>query len=502
MSIMAVFDDIASAGLSGADFRALFDAAPFATLLLTPDLVVIDGNAAHARLTGVSAEALRSRHLFDAFPKNPDQGGPDTEAVIRASVARVLATRAPDEPPVQRHDLARPDNGFEPRYWRMIHSPVLRGGAVIAIRQDAWDVTEAVRTAERQQALQRIAGTISGIAFWEHDPETGIMVRTPELDAIFGFPPPDPAGDDGATVGTPGNITPFMARVHPDDAARLVEGTAEMLAAGPGAVRSLEYRITRTDGAERRVAVRGEVGRGADGRVVIVGTTLDVTDLHANEARLETLLAEKEVLLGEVNHRVKNSLQLVGAILALEARGAAPAERARLDSAVKRVQAVAAVHASLYHDDDVRTVEFGAHLRDVCARLAESLGAPERGIALVVAAAPVTLRAEVAVPLALIVNELVTNAFKYAFPEAVPAGARVDVSLRQRNHEVVLQVADNGGEGGTESGGGASSQQGSGLGSKLISILSRQIGATVTLERDAGWSTKIAFDNRGAPVAE
>jgi two-component sensor histidine kinase len=242
-----------------------------------------------------------------------------------------------------------------------------------------------------------------------------------------------------------------------------------------------------------------------------VGATVALVDID-DERRL---LDEKEVLLGEVNHRVKNSLQIVGAILSLQARDARDEGAAALRSASARVRAVAAVHASLYHDDDVRTVDFGDHLRRFCATLAESLGADARGIALDVEAEAVTLRAETAVPLSLIVNELVTNAFKYAFDadasradEGAPS-TRVRVSLcRDGEGRVAVEVSDNGAGRGTDEADGPfdgqpsqegrsparSSSPSGGLGTTLVSTLARQLGATVTREQGNGWTVRITFE--------
>lgn len=479
------------------DARAFFDASPFATLHFTPDLVLVDCNGTHARMTGVDAEALRGRPMFEVFPSNPEAGGPDTEAVIRASVARAIASRASDEPPTQRHDLPRGDGTFGVRYWRMIHSPVVHDGAVTGVRQDSWDVTEAVQLVERQRAMQRIAGSIAGIAFWEHDPATSTMIRTPELDRMFGFPPPNVDEFGGGSIGRPTDMTRFHERVHPDDMETLARGTAELFTRGEGAAQQTEYRVILPGNEVRTLAVRGEVSRGAQGQPIIVGTTIDVTDLHAKEARLQTML-------DEVNHRVKNALQLIGAILAIEARSAPAGERARLNASAARVQAVAAVHAALYEDDDIRSVAFADHLRGFCNRLAGSMGADERGIALRVEAEHVTLLADTAIPLSLIVNELVANAFKYAFPPGadVPADAEVAVTFGRRSDGgLTLIVADNGGGGGTRPPAEASSLHGSatGLGTKLIAALARQIGASVSTRHDGGWSTRIEFDAQ-APV--
>jgi two-component sensor histidine kinase len=487
------------------DWRAAFDASPVASLIFTPELVLMHCNRAHSVASGVPAEALRGRFMFDVFPKNPAAESPDTEAIIRDSISRAMSTGATDEPPVQQHDLPRADGGFERRYWRIMHTPVVQDGAVTAIRQDSWDVTASVLADERQRTLQRVAGTLAGLAFWELDAPADRISRTPELDRLFGFPAPE-----GAHADRP--FSDYAARFHPDDRP-LVEGAvAELMAEGPGAVRELGYRVVRPGGEIRHALVRGEAITGEGGRRLLAGITFDVTDLIAREARLAGLLAEKEALLGEINHRVKNSLQLVSAILSLEARRAGPEGAGRLRSAASRVQSVASVHAALYQGGDLGSVDMGAHLRSFCARLADGFGAAARGIALVVDAEEVPVSADRAVPLSLIVHELVANAFRHAAfdPEA---GGKVIVTLgRAPSGRVVLSVADTGPAGGGDPAspsGAASGIPGStretasetGLGSRLIEALVRQIGGSHSWERDQGWKTRIEFDDReGAAI--
>jgi PAS domain S-box-containing protein len=482
------------------DWRAAFDASPIASLIFTPDLVLLHCNRAHAAASGVPAEQLRGRFMFDVFPKNPEADGPDTEAVIRGSVRRAMSTGATDEPPVQQHDLPRSDGGFERRYWRIVHTPVVQDGVVTAIRQDSWDVTGSVLADARHRSLQRVAGTLAGVAFWELDVEADRISGTPALDLLFGFP----AGE-GLLRDRP--FSSYAARFHPEDRPMVERAVAELMAEGPGAVREIGYRVVRPDGAVRHARVRGETVVTDGGRRVLTGITFDVTDLHAKESRLATLLDEKEALLGEVSHRVKNSLQLVSAIISLEARRAGPGEGARLRSTASRVQSVASVHAMLYQGGDVANVDMGAHLRVFCARLADGFGAAARGISLVVEADEVPISADCAVPPALIVNELVANAFAHA-AFGPGAGGRVTVTLgRAPSGRVVLTVSDTGraasGDPASQSGPGfgirGSTIRGTtdaGLGSRLIEALVRQIGGSHSLERDLGWKTRIEFDDR------
>ena len=212
-----------------------------------------------------------------------------------------------------------------------------------------------------------------------------------------------------------------------------------------------------------------------------VGVSLDATETKRREAELDAalserdrLLAQKEVLLGEVNHRIKNSLQLVASILATDARRADSAEvRARLGQAASRVQAVTSVHEMLYRSNEVSTVAFGPFLRELC----KALNAGNTGTAaiqIISDAVEVELSADAAIPLALVVNELVTNALKHAFVDRERGLIRVTTALEER--ELVLNVADDGS--------GRPLEAPSGLGTRIVQGLADQLGGRVEI-RDA-----------------
>src|SRR5581483_1422507 len=102
------------------DFRALFESAPGLYLVLTPELTIVGASDAYLRATMTERAAILGRHLFDVFPDNPDDPGADGVGNLRASLERVLASRAADVMAVQKYDIRRPESeggGFETRYW-------------------------------------------------------------------------------------------------------------------------------------------------------------------------------------------------------------------------------------------------------------------------------------------------------------------------------------------------------------------------------------------------
>jgi two-component sensor histidine kinase len=216
--------------------------------------------------------------------------------------------------------------------------------------------------------------------------------------------------------------------------------------------------------------------------------------LHRSEAALRRALAERELLLKEVNHRVKNSLQLVLSMLSLQGhRFKEPETRELFAKAILRVTAIAAIHERLYQDADPLTVEMHTYLTGLCAELVRASGMEENAQAnLQIEVEQMRLPTEHGVAVALVVNELVMNALKHAQPASGPA--QIDVRLvRHGAGQVRLTVADNG------NAPDQSSSEVAGLGTQLIRMLARQLNGTVGIERAAGmYAVHVTFPLQSA----
>lgn len=200
----------------------------------------------------------------------------------------------------------------------------------------------------------------------------------------------------------------------------------------------------------------------------IVGTAIERQRM---ERDLRTALDAHKLLLTELNHRVKNSLQLVATMLSLQA-GAKPGSEAQRDlqEATSRVMAVARAHESLYRDRQIATIDLGRYLSDICKGLNESIG---HGRVDVIAPEEIHVPADRAVPIALVVNELATNAMKYAYPMR-PDGV-VLVRLQDGGDSLSISVRD----AGVGLPPGFDPAASKGLGMRIIRALANQLGASL-----------------------
>ena len=212
-----------------------------------------------------------------------------------------------------------------------------------------------------------------------------------------------------------------------------------------------------------------------------IDQALETVRLRREHARAEEELRHTNErlhsLLQEVNHRVANSLQLVSSFVSMQARELSDsAARSALQDTERRVAAIAQVHKRLYTADSVEHVEMGAYLKALLDELGETWSTPVSPRKITLTAEPLHLATDKAVALGIIVNELVTNACKYAY-EPRQAG-EIRVSLRADAPRKFSLIVEDDGCGPPEIG----LAQGTGLGSKLIGAMAASLKATISYE--------------------
>lgn len=214
--------------------------------------------------------------------------------------------------------------------------------------------------------------------------------------------------------------------------------------------------------------------------------------LEAAMSDLSEAVDQKDLLMREVNHRVKNSLQLVSSLLSLQSQSAQDEQlRHHLQEAGRRVRAVSDVHNLLYQGDDLRAIPFDDYLRTLCRDLQLSMLGDD-GWSLTVEAEPVELPTDDAIPLGLIANELLINAVKHAYAnDAGDAAKLIEVSLRRHGRdEMHLVISDRGAGLPVDFG----QRRSTSLGMRIIHALVRQIGARLEIgSRNPGASFTIVL---------
>ncbi|RMF04689.1 MAG: PAS domain S-box protein [Chloroflexi bacterium] len=223
-----------------------------------------------------------------------------------------------------------------------------------------------------------------------------------------------------------------------------------------------------------------------------VGFGQDITAAKDAERKLHASLAEKEILLKEIHHRVKNNMQIISSMLDLQARRVDDHPTISiLHDTETRVRAMALVHENLYRSDDFSRINMEKHIRGLTRHLFHTYKKPEQAIGLNINVSPdIQLTLESAIPCGLLINELVSNALKYAFPDSRREDSRILVSLYSEGPgTLALQVHDNGIGFPPE----FNVETADSLGLKLVNALTHQLDGRLEILPGPGAGFKITF---------
>lgn len=231
--------------------------------------------------------------------------------------------------------------------------------------------------------------------------------------------------------------------VHPDSQAIMLARVKESLERGSEAP-MIEEKFIKLDGSVIAVEVKSTPIT-FDGAPAIQVAVRDITERkRANEA-LRTSLREKEALLKEVHHRVKNNLQVITSLLNLEAgRSDHPATKAAFLEMQNRIRSMAMLHETLYRSENLERVDLPRYIRQLATQLFHSMLASPEAIQLHLDLAPASLALDQAVPCGLLINELVSNCLKHAFPEGRKGEVRIELQAMAADGRLKLRVSDNG----------------------------------------------------------
>lgn len=221
----------------------------------------------------------------------------------------------------------------------------------------------------------------------------------------------------------------------------------------------------------------------------IVLVAQDLTERNETQARLRASVAEKEVLLREVHHRVKNNLQIVSSLLNLQntsVRGQGGTGRILRESR-NRIRSMALIHEQLYKSKDLARIDFAEYAQELVHYLARSFDLLAKGIELQLQVDSQPLPVDQAIPCGMIINELVANGVEHAYPEG---GGEIRVTFQQEQGRCLMTVSDDG----KGLPGDLDPKSASTLGLRLIWALGEQLQADVEFDGDSGTEVRIGFE--------
>jgi two-component sensor histidine kinase len=238
---------------------------------------------------------------------------------------------------------------------------------------------------------------------------------------------------------------------------------------------------------------------GADGYIArpilnneLLSTVKAMDRIIRTETQLRKETEEKRILLSEIHHRVKNNMQIISSLLSLQTAKIKDKKYADMFKESRdRIRSMALVHETLYQTKDFANIDFGRHVKAIVKHLFESYGVNTDKIRLKVAMEEVPLKLDNAVPCGLIINELVSNSLKYAFPK--DGTGEIKITLRSMNQdEIELMVSDDG-IGIPEE---MDIEKVESMGLQLVNILAEnQLEGKVDLDRSGGTAFRIRFTN-------
>lgn len=355
---------------------------------------------------------------------------------------------------------------------------------MIGVVQDISERKLAEDALAQSEERLREAQDIAGLAFWEFTFADGKVVWSDTMFRLLGR----------EVLQGPPTFEEVRSLLHPDDLP-VLDAFMESAAAACQEYEA-DWRLRHADGTYRWVRTRARAFADEEGRCVrLFGTDLDITERKRVDEDLRRLVEQREMLIREAHHRIKNSVASIAALLAMQAHSqpSGTAREALLD-AQRRVYTVGRIHEALYRSEGFTSVDVGAHLQALMKDIAQSAVTRQGKSPILHLQCPigVELSADIVTPLSMIAVELVTNALKHA--GALREEVEIDVALSGRS-TMRLVIADNG------PGLPADARKTGGLGLRLVDLLTQQLRGTVSYKSSPkGLRVTVAFSvpNRGS----
>jgi PAS domain S-box-containing protein len=332
-------------------------------------------------------------------------------------------------------------------------------------RRDHAQIEHALRKSE-ERFRQVVEGAPNAMIMVD---ETGrIEMVNAQSESLFGY-------NRAELLGHPVDmLVPDRLRGHHPDLRQLfyLEPRSRPMGAGR------DLYALRKDGSEFPVEI-GLNPISTDEGLMVLSAIVDISDRKSKEQRIEAALREKDILLGEIHHRVKNNLQVIDSLLNLQSVRIGDSHvQEMMRESQNRIRSMALIHQTLYQSHDFAEVDFGQFMNSLVRSLTVSYGVDPSRIGISLELHAVTLPIDSAIPTGLIVNELLSNALKHAFPAG--RSGQITIGLEQIDAGFIrLSVTDDG----VGLPADLELDNAHSLGLQLVTLLADQLGGTIDMQR-------------------
>lgn len=450
-------------------FRALIENSSDVTIIIGSDASICYVSPALERIFKRTPDQVVGHSTFDFI--HPDDVSQLFASIVeqRLDDAHIMTARF--------HDAEGHWHILEFTARNLLEHPAVQGIVI-----NARDVTEReyiAQTLRQSEERYRLHFAHVNDVIYSFDSQFTVLSVTPSVERHLGIKPEELIGKSMLAL----DVLPaeYLEKAA-TEAARVLSGER---------IEGSVYEFITKDGARVSAEVSGNPLY-HDGKIIgVINVARNITErMKANE-QLKASLAEKEILLKEIHHRVKNNMQIITSLLHLQSSASDdPDVRAQFTDSENRIRSMAFVHERLYRSLDLACIDFGDYLKDLIGHLVQAYQAHSKGVVIVIDAENVRFDIDTAIPCGLIVNELVSNALKHAFPDREGGVIRVEAK-RDRPDSYCLSVCDNGV--------GMPSDidlvHSRTLGLQLVTSLSRQLHGTVSLDGERGTRVALRFSS-------
>jgi len=348
-------------------------------------------------------------------------------------------------------------------------------------------VLDRTRELKDSEARWQFAIEGAGDGLWDRNVETNRVFFSPRWKSILGCSDDD-IGD---------TYQEWEKRIHPDDLEKSLREVNRHFR-GETKVYRNEHRLLCKDGSYKWILARGKVmAWSEEGRPLrFIGTHSDITERKRTESQkedaheaIQASLREKEVLLREIHHRVKNNMQVISSLFNLQAGHTLSAEcREILKEGQTRIRSMSLVHEKLYQSRDLSKIDLAGYIQNLAVHLFHVYLVDPNQVRLETDFEEVALDINSAVPCGLLLNELISNALKHAFPRG--RSGVIKIGLRRgASGTVELQVADDG----VGFPVGMDFRRAESFGLQIVNLLVGQLEATIEMDRTNGTAFTVVF---------